>query len=406
LEGGFTEWTKAGFPTQTKDFRKESCIKCHQGVSPTIVQEWLQSAHSKPENAVSCSVCHGIEHNSMQDIHQVRPVTATSCRTCHEKQFVHFSRGKHAQAWEIMQTWPAFHHNSDLDENSKDCTYCHSVGFKTGSEIRVLRGQDDATGAMACANCHTGHAYSVQQAEKPKSCLPCHQGQHTPQKQAYAGSPHGRLFSAQSGGKNHDSTNAPTCQTCHFADTMHNTQTAWGSLGLALPLPDDPQWAKARKLIMQGLGLSGPENEAGPREKLLAQHKIVPLSIGRWTMRRDRMEDICMQCHEPKIVQSTFAWTDNILRTADLNMAKALEILICMGREGLLGKEKKVDYRPDIGYFDPSFHPAEKTVYTMFHSFRTQAWQGAMHGNWEMAREGLNRMKDTIEQLKAMEAGE
>lgn len=406
LKGGFVEWTKAGFPTQAKDFRKESCVNCHQKTTPHIVQKWKQSAHSQKDNTVSCSVCHGIEHNSMQDINKAEPVGAKVCRTCHEQQFVHFSRGKHAQAWNLMQAWPGFHHLADQEGKSRECTYCHSVGFKSKSEIDTLRSKGHSTGATACDNCHTGHAYSGSQAGKPAACKPCHQGRHTPQMRAYAGSPHGRLFAARQEDTNHACTHPTTCQTCHFPNTMHTTQTAWGSLGLALPMPEDPKWAEARELIMQGLGLHGPQGEAGPQEKLLAEYRLMPLSTGRWSLRRSRMEDICIQCHGQELVQATFERADNTLRTADLQMAKALKILARMGREGMLGRPADADYMPTIGRYNPNSHPVEKAVYNLFHTLRTMAWQGAMHGKWKMAREGLDRMKDEIEKLKTMEAGE
>jgi hypothetical protein len=374
-------------------------------VTPDVVREWKQSAHSDPANAVSCSVCHGTEHSSMQDISKSRPVPAKVCRTCHEKQYVQFSRSKHAQAWDIMRAWPGFHHASQDPDSDRDCALCHSVGFKPDKEIARLRDKDSPTGASACGNCHADHAYSLQEAARPEACAPCHQGQATPQMEAFSGSTHGRLFSGTDADNGQDRENIPTCQTCHFPDRLHSSKTTLGSLGLGLPLPEDSKWAAARKTILRGLGLIGLKGQSGDRSSLLAQYKLMPLSKARREFRRGRMQGICIQCHEADTVHAEFEGMDTTLRRADLLMARAMNILTRMGQNRGLGRAADAGYSPDIGRFDPEFHPVEQTVYRMFHILRKKAVQGAAHGNRDMAREGLNEMQKAVDRLKAMEDG-
>jgi hypothetical protein len=376
-------------------------------VTPDVVREWKQSAHSDPANAVSCSVCHGTEHSSMQDISQARPVPARVCRTCHEQQYVQFSRSKHAQAWDIMRAWPGFHYASQDPDSDRNCALCHSVGFKPDQEIARLRDAGSPTGAAACGNCHGDHAYSLQEAAQPEACVPCHQGQATPQMEAFSGSPHGRLLPVpDSEGRGQDESHIPTCQTCHFPNQSHTPQTVRGSLGLGLPLPEAPKWAGARKTILRGLGLIGLQGQSGDRPSLLAEYKLMPLTKARREFRRGRMQGICIQCHDTDLVLSEFEHMDTTLRRADILVAEALDIVSRMGRNGRLGRSAKAGYSPDIGRFDPESHPAEQTVYRMFHTLRKKAWQGAAHGNQEMAREGLQEMQQAVAKLRAMESGE
>jgi uncharacterized CHY-type Zn-finger protein len=84
LKSGFTEWAEAGFPLEKKASLKEACIECHANLSPNIVSEWQKSKHRKSE--VLCSVCHGDQHESEQDVAKAVIPRIGVCKICHETE--------------------------------------------------------------------------------------------------------------------------------------------------------------------------------------------------------------------------------------------------------------------------------------------------------------------------------
>jgi uncharacterized CHY-type Zn-finger protein len=48
---------------------EEACITCHRNISPGQVADWEISRHFEEE--ITCSVCHGEEHTSADDVNRV-----------------------------------------------------------------------------------------------------------------------------------------------------------------------------------------------------------------------------------------------------------------------------------------------------------------------------------------------
>ena len=125
LKGGYREWVTAQYPVEEKWTLKKDCVSCHTNVTPNIVSDWKLSKHS--QNEVSCSVCHGEQHTSEQDIHEVVPLTAERCAMCHQIQGDQFKAGKHAVAWAAMKAMPTAHWQPlALMEGMKGCGGCHT----------------------------------------------------------------------------------------------------------------------------------------------------------------------------------------------------------------------------------------------------------------------------------------
>ena len=83
------------------------CVECHRSVTPSIVTDWELSRHS--ERGVDCSLCHGDEHHSADDVALVKTATPDVCGTCHPIQTEQFEGGKHALAWASMNAMPTTH---------------------------------------------------------------------------------------------------------------------------------------------------------------------------------------------------------------------------------------------------------------------------------------------------------
>src|SRR5262245_49105500 len=133
-----------------------SCVECHKKITPSIVSDWQLSKHS--QNGIECSVCHGDDHRSAQDVDKVQIPTPETGASGHEKQFKEFSGGKHAVAWAAMKAMPTAHYQPmAMMEGMKGCGGCHKVGLKTAAEIKEIRGYGAGFGVASCDACHTRH---------------------------------------------------------------------------------------------------------------------------------------------------------------------------------------------------------------------------------------------------------
>ncbi len=65
-------------------------------MTPNIVTDWELSRHN--EKGVDCSLCHGDEHRTADDVALVKTATPDVCATCHPIQTEQFQGGKHALA--------------------------------------------------------------------------------------------------------------------------------------------------------------------------------------------------------------------------------------------------------------------------------------------------------------------
>src|SRR5574341_1472906 len=149
------------------------CVECHKKITPNLVSDWQLSKHS--QNGVDCSVCHGDQHQSAQDVAKAEIPTPETCNTCHPTQFQQFKSGKHALAWAAMKAMPTAHWQPmALMEGMKGCGGCHKIGLKTDEEIKALKKDGTGFGVVSCDACHTRHIFSVQEARQPQACQTCH----------------------------------------------------------------------------------------------------------------------------------------------------------------------------------------------------------------------------------------
>ncbi|MEW6161957.1 MAG: multiheme c-type cytochrome [Nitrospirota bacterium] len=102
----------------------QECVDCHKKVNPHIVSDWQVSKHSQA--GINCSVCHGGQHKSDQDVEKVQIPTPDTCATCHVTQVQQFKSGKHALGWASMKAMPTAHWQPmALMEGMKGCGGCH-----------------------------------------------------------------------------------------------------------------------------------------------------------------------------------------------------------------------------------------------------------------------------------------
>ena len=364
----------------------DTCIDCHKNVNPNIVSDWQLSKHS--QNEVSCSVCHGEEHNSAYDVDNVLIPTPETCSTCHEDQVTQYKKGKHAAAWASMHAMPTIHWQPmSLTEGMKGCGGCHKIGLKTEDEIKALKSESaGGFGVASCDACHTRHLFSKKEAQQPQACQTCHMGFDHPQWEMYSASKHGVRALLKQNGTLPESIAAPTCQTCHMQEGNHEVRTAWGFLAVRLPMPEDEQWAADRATILQALGVLDPEGKPTARLDVVKAADVARLTQEAWQKERDKMLKTCNQCHSLNFAIAELEKGDEMIKQADFLMAKAIRTIADLYKDGLLTKPENYAYPfPDLLTFHDSPTPIENQLFVMYLKHRMRAFQGTFHANPDYA---------------------
>lgn len=380
-----------------------ACVECHKKVTPSIVSDWQLSKHS--QNGIDCSVCHGDQHKSAQDVDKVQIPTPETCATCHEQQFKQFAGGKHALAWAAMKAMPTAHYQPmAMMEGMKGCGGCHKVGLKTTAEIKEIRGYGAGFGVASCDACHTRHLFSAQEARQPQACQTCHMGFDHAQWEMYSSSKHGVRQALKQTKSLPESVAAPTCQTCHMQEGNHSVRTAWGFLAVRLPMPEDKQWAADRATILQGLGVLDPDGKPTARLEAVKAADVARLTQEDWQKERDQMLKTCNQCHSINFAKAELEKGDQMIREADRLMAEAIRIVASLYKDGVLRKAKNYTYDfPDLLTFHDAPTPIEQKLFVMHLEHRMRTFQGTFHSSPDYALwYGWSEMRRDLTEIGAL----
>ncbi len=331
---------------------EETCITCHQKISPGLVADWKSSLHS--EEDITCSECHGDNHSGPGDAKQAYLPDEQVCAECHLQQFDQFSKGKHNFGWKSLLALPITHVEPDeLMEGGRGCGGCHNMGIKSEAQKKDQRAKGYRYQNNSCDECHTRHSFSKKEALNPKSCRQCHMGFDHPQWEMWSSSKHGSRYMTRAEGDLPEGAVAPKCQDCHMSEGNHENRTAWGFLGVRLPFPEDPQWKKDRITILKALGVLNPETgEPTARLEVVKDCDMIRLSEEAWSIQREKMIKICSQCHSGTYAREQLAMGDTMIQKTDHLMAEAIETVAILYRDGII--EKPEDYAfayPDFLYF-------------------------------------------------------
>jgi hypothetical protein len=397
------------------------CIDCHSKVSPGQVKDWEVSKHSGV--GVSCDVCHGTAHKNAADYQNAILPDEKVCAECHEEQYTSFSHGKHNFGWTVLNAIPATHYAPDeLIEGGRGCGGCHNMGIKSEAQKADQLAKGYRYQNNSCDECHTRHAFSKKEANNPKACQQCHMGYDHPQWEMWSSSKHGTRYFAKKDGDLPEGAAAPTCQTCHLPNGTHENHTAWGFLGVRLPLPEDPQAAADRVTILKALGVLHPET--GATTAIFEAVKAVDLARldqVSWQKERDKMLNTCTQCHSYKYAKEQLDMGDAMLTKADRLMAEAIETVAALYKEGIIQKPEGYPYNypfilalmhtnganwdeklDDLSYID-------QVLLQMYFKHRMRAYQAFFHVNpdyaywygWNMMTQDLGEIKHLAKTMRA-----
>ncbi len=387
----------------------DSCVHCHSKITPGAVKDWQNSKHFESE--IGCASCHGEGHNSADDVDKVGLPTPAVCAECHDTQVEQYSAGKHALGWAALKAMPTTHNlPSVLVDGMKGCGGCHKIGLKSEEEIKELKVAGSKFGHAACDACHTRHTFSVKEAQQPQACQTCHMGFDHPQWEMYSSSKHGVRYLLQQNGTLSESTVAPTCQTCHMPNGDHEVRTAWGFLAVRLPLPEDPQWKADQITILQALGVLDPEGNPTARLDVVKAADVARLDQESFDKERNKMIDICSDCHSTNFAKGELAKGDDMIREVDHLLAQAIRIVASLYADGSIPKPESYTYAfPDLLTFHDAPTVIEQILFEMHLKHRMRAFQGVFHNNpdyalwygWsEMVRD-LAEIKDMAADLRA-----
>jgi hydroxylamine dehydrogenase len=380
-----------------------NCADCHKNITPSIVTDWQLSKHG--QSSIDCSICHGNQHTSAADVAKVQIPTPDTCAMCHDEKVKQYKSGKHAFAWAAMKAMPTMHWQpSILTEGMKGCGGCHKIGVKTEAEIKDLKKTSPGFGTASCDVCHTRHTFSVIEAKQPQACETCHMGFDHPQWEMYSSSKHGVRYLLKQNKILPENTAAPTCQTCHMQKGNHEVRTAWGFLGVRLPMPDDILWKEDRTAILQALGVLDPTGKPTGRLSVIKGAQVARLTQEDWQKERDKMITTCNQCHSVNFVKSELEKGDRMIKEADRLMAEAIRIVANLYKDGVIPKPKNFDYAfPDLLTFHDAPTTVEQKLFVMFLEHRNRSFQGTFHASPDYALwYGWSEMQRDLTEIKAM----
>ncbi len=384
------------------------CIKCHRELDPAIFQQWGESRYYQAN--VGCYECHQAKQGDPDafehfDSYIATIVSPTDCSRCHEREVAEFLASRHSKAARIidsldnrlaevvegnraMVTEGFPNGNSAAAVNG--CWQCH------GSVIKVLgEGQlDPATwpntgigrinpdgSEGSCSACHSRHAFSVEQARQPDNCGKCHMGPDHPQKEIFYESKHGIAYVAYKDKLNMDRPKwvvgedyhlAPTCATCHMSATKDQPVTH--DVGMRISWNSRPVISIRPEVADAKMGLPG---------------KDVP-----WTVRRAKMQNVCLNCHNQQWVDNFYVQYDALIELYNDKFARPGQQLMKLAKPLL--RPAVFSNKLDFIWFELWHHEGRRARHgaSMMGPDYTH-W----HGTYEIARNFYTEMIPELEEL-------
>lgn len=397
--------------------KDEACVTCHEGVGPGLVKDWQTSKHSR--NDVSCSTCHGDKHTSGKNADLAQLPDEKVCAQCHEQQFSQFSKGKHNFGWTSLNALPITHVEPDeLMEGGRGCGGCHNMGIKSEAQKKDQRDKGYRYQNNSCDECHTRHSFSKKEAADPRACQQCHMGYDHPQWEMWSSAKHGSRWFARDSRNLPEGAPAPKCQECHLPNGTHENRTAWGFLGVRLPLPEDPQWKADRITILKALGVLNPETgQPTARLEVVKAADMARLTEEAWKTEREKMITTCSKCHSERYARTQLEMGDTMMKKADRLMADAIETVAALYKDGIIKKPANYSFAyPDLLYFMQTgggdlkkLSYIDQILFQMYMKDRMRTYQAFFHMNpdyaywygWAMMVEDLGEIKELAQTMRA-----
>ncbi len=366
------------------------CIKCHELKTPGLHKMWRQGRMGQA--GVNCYDCHRAEKTSEKgpgdpDGYDHRGfwvatiVSPKDCARCHKAQFDQQQPSHHAKAADILNSLDNYLGTvlGGRAAVATGCRQCH------GSNIKVLEegkldpatwpntgiGRINPDGSKgSCSACHTRHRFSIGQARRPDACGKCHLGPDHPQMEVYTESKHGILYQAFRDKLNIDRVkwvvgvdyeDTSTCATCHISATPNQIAT----------------------------------HDVGDRISWTLR-PVVSKKLANWQERRERMKDVCRQCHGDPMIEGFYLQFDDLVELYNTKFAIPAQNM----RNELMdmGKISKADFDDDIDwtFWELWHHEGRRARHGASMSGPDYAW---WHGLYEVAKHFYGHFLPEVERI-------
>lgn len=186
----------------------------------------------------------------------------------------------------------------------------------------------------SCTACHSRHDFSPRRARQPENCGKCHLGPDHPQKEIYEESKHGIAFRDLKDDMNLDAENwvlgvdyaaAPTCATCHMSGNIRNGGRVTHDPGERISWTNRP----VVSLVMDTDINHNIVTETDPETRRSLIHDTAE-------QKRDRMKQVCSNCHTASYVNSFYKQYDDLIILYNEKFAKpGLAIMGALVSNGL-----------------------------------------------------------------------
>jgi hypothetical protein len=243
--------------------------------------------------------------------------------------------------------------NSDI-ERQAGCYYCHGTILELDEKGRLSEdtwpnvgvGRINLDGSKgSCTSCHSRHRFSVAEARKPEACGQCHLGPDHPQIEIFTESKHGAIYNAFGDEYNWDSApgtwtpgidyRGPTCASCHMSGSGKQTTTH--------DVTERLSWELQAPLTVR------PEN-----------FKPFPAK-SNWEVERNKMKDVCKQCHAKNWVEDHYKKTDAVVQEYnEVYYKPAKAMLDKLYSEGLLDDTKFFDEHLEVEFYELWHHEGRR----------------------------------------------
>ncbi len=414
----------AGNMPKEKAFRIErsmpkeavACIECHKRDQPGLFADWAHSRHASA--GITCYDCHKADETdpdvSKSHLKQYERsdqkygtkeysvpisavVTPKDCSRCHPDEAKQYAKSKHANTMEIIwkiDPWLNKGMNSDF-ERINGCYHCHGTILKTkdgqldpDTWPNVGVGRINMDGSKgSCTSCHTRHRFSVMEARKPEACGQCHLGPDHPQIEIFTESKHGDIYAAFGDEYNWNAApgtwtpgvdfRGPTCASCHISGS--------GTVMTSHDVTERLAWELQAPLTVRP-----------------ADFAALPAQTN-WQTERQKMSEICMQCHGK-------GWTDGHFSQMDRAVEEYNEVYYKPAKQMLddLYAKKLLD---NTRFFDEAM---EVEFYELWHHEGRRARMGAAmmapdyswwHGFYECKKRYNSYMEEGRSMIKENRKG-
>ena len=380
----------------------EACLTCHAKTSPTIATQWKQSAHGKA--GMNCLDCHQADSGDEDAITHEGEVIATivspkDCAKCHINEYNQQKGSVHANAAiSIKNRISALENVGGAAIVAGGCDQCHgstvkvkgdgTLDPKTWPNSGIGRINPDGSKG-SCSSCHGRHLFSKAQARDPSSCMRCHSGPDSPDREVYEASKHGMHFMANRDKMNMDSdlwragkenTVAPTCVTCHMGAAGKIKSTH--DVGMRNSWKLNTPVSEKHYLVMfeDGEKLNLPVSQDPPKrgEKMTKLDGTMGTvkAVGSPKRRRQAMSAVCLECHAKPFVKNFMTQFDNVVELYNEKFGKPAQAIM----QALYSKKKLTPLA-----FDEKI---EFTYWELWHDEGSRARHGAAmaspnHTWWE-----------------------